>query len=100
MNNREDLTSMGTNESPEVACIACGKVEPRRHPGHFLCGNPACREKVVRAVERMTALVHVLRDHVIALDRHTSSGSYLSTRKSVEYMQAAVKRFDEANHER
>lgn len=32
-------------------CAACGKREPRKHPGHFSCGSPECREAFVKAVE-------------------------------------------------
>mgnify|MGYP001385347837 CR=1 FL=1 len=50
-------------DGKDVKCIVCEKLEPRRHPGHFMCGNPSCREKIV---ERMRSS-DVLQARVRAL---------------------------------
>lgn len=38
----------GVSSSTEkIACAVCGKEEPLRHPGHFMCGNSTCREALI-----------------------------------------------------
>jgi hypothetical protein len=41
----------GTGLGTTVRCIICEKEEPRRHRGHFMCGNPECRREIVKIIE-------------------------------------------------